>query len=49
MIFGKVFVYSGEEFVSDVGAGVLAERRVVPGDVIVLSVFLFACFGWFVL
>ena len=49
MIFGKVFVYSGEEFVSDVGAGVLAERRVVPEDVIALSVFLFACFGWFVL
>ena len=34
---------------SDVGAGVLAERRVVPKDVIALSVFSFACFGWFVL
>ena len=34
---------------SDVGAGVLAERRVVPEDVIALSVFPFACFGWFVL
>ena len=31
---------------SDVGAGVLAKRRVVPEDVVVLSVFPFACFGW---
>lgn len=28
---------------SDVGAGVLAERRVVPEDVIAPSVFPFAC------
>ena len=34
---------------SDVGVGVLAKRRVVPEDVIALSVFPFACFGWFVL
>ena len=34
---------------SDIGAGVLAERRVVPEDVITLSVFPFACFCWFVL
>ena len=34
---------------SDVGAGVLAKRRVVPEDVIALSVFPFVCFGWFVL
>ena len=33
---------------SDVGAGVLAKRRVVPEDVITLFVFPFACFGWFV-
>ena len=49
VIFGKVLVYQGEEFVSDVGAGVLAKRRAVPEDVIALSVFPFACFGWFVL
>ena len=49
VIFGKVLVYWGEEFVSDVGVGVLAKRRVVPEDVIALSVFPFACFGWFVL
>ena len=49
VIFGKVLVYQGEEFVSDVGAGVLAKRRVVPEDVTALSVFPFACFGWFVL
>ena len=34
---------------SDVGAGILAKRRVVPEDVIAFSVFPFACFGWFVL
>ena len=28
---------------------VLAKRRVVPEDVVTLSVFSFACFGWFVL
>ena len=33
---------------SDVGAGVLAKVRVIPEDVISLSVFPF-CFGWFVL
>ena len=31
---------------SDVGAGVLAKRRVVPEDVIALSVFPFACFDY---
>ena len=34
---------------SDVGAGALAKRRVVPEYVIVRSVFPFTCFGWFVL
>ena len=34
---------------SDVGTGVFAKRRVVPGDVVALPVFPFACFGWFVL
>ena len=34
---------------SDVGAGILAKRRVVREDVIAFSVFPFACFGWFVL
>ena len=34
---------------SDVGAGVLAKRGVVPENVIVLSVSPFVCFGWFVL
>ena len=32
---------------SDVGAGVLVKRRVVPEDVIALSVYPFACFGLF--
>ena len=49
VLFGKVLVYWGEEFVSNVGAGVLAKRRVVPEDVVALSVFPFPCFGWFVL
>jgi len=34
--------------VSDVGAGVFTKRRVVPEDVITLSVSPFACVGWFV-
>ena len=34
---------------SDVGTGVFAKRRVVPEDVVALSVFPFACFSWFVL
>ena len=34
---------------SDVCTGVFAKRKVVPEDVIALSVFTFACFGWFVL
>ena len=46
VIFGKVLVYEGEEFVSDVGVGVFAKRRVVPEDVIALSVFPFACFDY---
>ena len=34
---------------SDVCTGVFAKRGVVPEDVVALSVFRFACFGWFVL
>ena len=49
VIFEKVLVYQGEEFVSDVVIGVLAKRRVVPEDVVTLSVFPFPCFYWFVL
>ena len=49
VIFGKVLVYLGEEFVSDAGTGVFAKGRVVLEDVVALSVFTFACFGWFVL
>ena len=33
----------------DVGAGALAKRRIVPDDVIALSVFPFLYFGWFIL
>ena len=33
---------------SDVCTGVFAKRGVVPEDVVALSVFTFACFGWFV-
>ena len=32
---------------SDVCTGVFAKGRVVPEDVVALSVFTFACFGWF--
>jgi len=38
---------TGKEFVSDIGPGALAKRRVVPEDVIVL-VSPFACFYWFI-
>ena len=34
---------------SDVGTGVSAKGRVVPEDVVALSVLTFACFGRFVL
>jgi len=34
--------------VSDVGAGVLAKRRVVPQDVITLSVSPFACVDMYI-
>ena len=34
---------------SYVCTGVLAKRRVVPGDVAVLLIFPFVCFGWLVL
>ena len=34
---------------SDVGIGVFTKTRVVPEDVVALSVFPFACFGWFVM
>ena len=34
---------------SDVCTGVFAKGRVVPEDAVALSVFTFACFGWFVL
>ena len=34
---------------SDVCTGVFAKGRVVPEDVVALSVFAFACFSWFVL
>ena len=34
---------------SDVGTGVFDKGRVVPEDVVALSVLTFACFGWFVL
>ena len=34
---------------SDVCTGVFAKGRVVPEDVVALSVFAFACFGWLVL
>ena len=34
---------------SDVGTGVFAKGTVVPEDVVALSVFSLACFGWFAL
>ena len=43
VIFREVLVYQGEELVSDVGAGVFAKWRVVPDDVVALSVFPSVC------
>ena len=34
---------------SDVATGVFPKGRVVPEEVVALSVFTFACFRWFVL
>ena len=34
---------------SYVRTGVLAKRRVVPEDVVALSIIPFACYGWFIL
>ena len=48
VISGKVLVYHGEEFVSDVGADALAKRRVVPEDVNALSVSHVCLFRWFI-
>ena len=48
VIFRKVLVFQGEAFVSDVGTGVFAKGRVVPEDVVALSVFTFVCFGYIV-
>ena len=46
---GKCLSTRARNLVSDVGTGVLAKRRVVPEDVVALSVFPFACFVLFVL
>ena len=40
VVFGEVFVYKGEESVTDIGANVFAERGIVPEDVVTLPVFL---------
>ena len=48
VIFREMFVDQAEEFVSDIGADVLAEWRVVPGDVASLPVFAFGSHGGFV-
>ena len=38
VLLREVFVYKGEESVTDVGADVFAEWRVVPEDVVALPV-----------
>ena len=42
MVFREVFVYQGEESVTDVSADIFAEWRVVPEDAVTLSVFPFS-------
>ena len=44
-VFRKVLVYLGEESVSDISADVFAEWRVVPEDVVLLSVSSFGSRG----
>ena len=42
VVFREVFVYQGEESVTDVSADIFAEWRVVPEDAGTLSVFPFS-------
>ena len=42
VIFREVFVNYGEESVTNISVDIFAERRVVPGDVVTLSVFPFS-------
>ena len=48
VLFREVFVYLGEESVTDVGVDVFAEWGVVPEDVVALSVSPFSSCGRFV-
>ena len=48
VIFREVFVNLGEESVTDISVDIFAEWRVVPEDVVTLSVFLFSSHCWFV-
>ena len=49
VIFREVFVYQGEESVADIGVDIFAEWRVVPEDVVMLSVFPFSSRDQFVM
>ena len=48
MVFRKVFVYQHEEFMPDVSAGDLAERWVVPENVVALTVLAPLRVRWFI-
>ncbi len=48
VVYRKVFIYKGEEFVADVGADIFAVWRVVPEYVVPLSVSSVRGRGWFV-
>ena len=48
VLFREVFVYKGEESVTDVGVDVFAEWGVVPEDVVALSVSPFSSCSRFV-
>jgi len=46
VVFREVFVYKGEESVTDIGVDLFAERRTVPEDIITLPVFPFSSPVW---
>ena len=48
MVFRELFVYQREEFIPDVSAGFLAERWVVPEDVVALTVLAPLRVRWFI-
>ena len=49
VILREVFIYQGEESVTDIRVDIFTEWRIVPEDVVTLSVFPFSSRCWFVM